>query len=55
MAKYMTAKQAADRYGVNYRTLLNWIRSGHIKAVRFGKAYLVTEEEASKAERRAKA
>ena len=54
MAKFMTAKEAAERYGVHYRTLLRWVKTGEIKAVRFGKAILITESEAKKAENKAK-
>lgn len=51
--RYMTAKQVAERYGVHYRTLLRWVKEGDIKAIRFGKSYLITETEARKAEKKA--
>lgn len=54
MQRYYTAKQVAERYGVHYRTLLRWVKAGEINAIRFGKAILITETEAKKAEKKAK-
>jgi hypothetical protein len=34
--RYVPLKQAAADNGIAYRTLLLWIRQGHIQAYRFG-------------------
>ena len=34
--EFLTAKQAAKEIGVAYRTVLGWIRSGHLRGERVG-------------------
>lgn len=42
----LSTGEAAKRLGVTRGTILNWIKSGHITAVRVGpKVYRIEEEE----------
>lgn len=42
----LSTGQAAKRLGVTRGTVLNWIKQGHIQAVRVGpKVYKIEEEE----------
>lgn len=40
---YITPREAAERYGFHYGTVLGWIRSGELEAYRFKKQYRIPE------------
>jgi len=40
---YISPREAAERYGFHYGTVLSWIRSGELEAYRFKKQYRIPE------------
>ena len=40
-----TVKEVAKIFNVSRQTIIRWIRSGHLKAVRVVREYRITEEE----------
>jgi excisionase family DNA binding protein len=49
--KYYTAKEAAERLGVNYHTLLSRARRGAIRSYRFGWSVMFGKDEIDAATR----
>lgn len=45
IARRYTCKEVAQCYGVTYRTVHEWIKSGRLNAVRVGKRYYVTADD----------
>lgn len=43
MERVFSVKDVAERYGVHFRTVHNWIKSGQLKAFKSGRKYQVTE------------
>ena len=43
MERIFSVKDVADRYGVHFRTVHNWIISGQLRAFKAGRKYQVTE------------
>ena len=41
----LTTQDVADRYNVCRKTVMNWVRKGHIKALKFGTTYRFAESE----------
>jgi excisionase family DNA binding protein len=41
----MTTKRAAKKNGVSRQTIIQWIKEGKIKAVKFGKRYVISHDE----------
>lgn len=42
--EYLTAEQAADRLNINEQTVRRYIRSGHLKAAKVGRKYIITSD-----------
>lgn len=40
---YISPREAAERYGFHYGTVLGWIRSGELEAYRFKRQYRIPE------------
>lgn len=45
MEKFYTCKEIAERYRVQRETVWEWIRTGKLKAVRYGKRYLISQQD----------
>jgi excisionase family DNA binding protein len=43
LPQYLTANEVAERLKVHPKTVLGWIRSGELKAVRVGKSWRLLE------------
>ena len=43
MERVFSVKDVADRYGVHFRTVHNWIKTGQLRAFKAGQKYQVTE------------
>ena len=41
-------KEVADKLGMHYNTIYNYVRAGELKAVKFKKVYRIEEEELEK-------
>lgn len=41
MREYMTPYEAAEIFGVTFRTIYNWVRSGKLRAVKIGKQWRI--------------
>lgn len=46
--KMYTLQEVADMVRVSRQSIYNWIRSGRLKATKYGKEYRITEEELKK-------
>ena len=46
-----TAKEVAEEFKMAYRTVLNMIRDGRIKAVRVGRGFRIVDEEVERMKR----
>lgn len=44
----LSLKEVADRLGMHYNTIYNYVRSGELKAIKFKKVYRVEEQELEK-------
>ena len=42
--EYLTAEQAAERLNINEQTVRRYIRSGHLKAAKVGRKYIITSD-----------
>lgn len=49
--KYYTVKQVADIFGFTRQTVLYWIKSGKIKAIKPNKDFRISEEEIERLKR----
>ena len=43
MERIFSVKDVAERYGVHFRTVHNWIKSRKLRAFKAGRKYQVTE------------
>lgn len=41
MREYLTAYEAAEIFGVTFRTVYAWVRSGKLRAVKIGKSWYI--------------
>lgn len=55
IARRYTCKEVAQCYGVTYRTVHEWIKSGQLHAVHIGRRYYVTADDLLAMERAARA
>ena len=46
--EFLTVEQVAELLQVNWQTVLNYIKSGKLKALRLGKGYRISKEEFNK-------
>lgn len=44
----LSLKEVAERLGMHYNTIYNYVRSGELKAIKFKKVYRVEEQELEK-------
>ena len=44
----LSLKEVAEKLGMHYNTIYNYVRSGELKAVKFKKVYRIEEEELEK-------
>ena len=47
MQGHYTAYEAAELFGVTFRTVYNWTRSGKLRAVKIGKKWYIPKEAVS--------
>ena len=45
---FLTVEQVADTLQVHWQTVLNYIKSGRLEALRLGKGYRISEESLEK-------
>lgn len=43
--KLYTCEEVAERYSVQTRTVWDWVRTGKLSAVRYGRIYRIREED----------
>ena len=53
MERIFSVKDVAERYGVHFRTVHNWIKSGQLRAFKAGRKYQITESAIVEFEQRA--
>ena len=53
MERVFSVKDVADRYGVHFRTVHNWIKSGQLRAFKAGRKYQIAESAIVEFERQA--
>jgi len=41
----LSLKEVAERLGMHYNTIYNYVKSGELKAIKFKKVYRIEEEE----------
>lgn len=46
--EFLTVEQVAELLQVHWQTVLNYIKSGKLKALRLGKGYRISKEEFNK-------
>lgn len=44
MQRHYTAYEAAEIFGVSFRTVYNWARKGKLRAVKIGKSWYIPKE-----------
>ena len=47
MREYYTPYEAAEIFGVTFRTIYNWTRKGRLRAVKIGKSWYIPKEAVS--------
>jgi excisionase family DNA binding protein len=52
--KYLTCKDFAKRHGVTIRTVQAWINRGKLKAEKFGRDWMIPEQDKPKDRRKKK-
>ena len=45
MERYYTPKEVSETLKLNIRTIYKWIREGHLKAVKLGDVWRISESE----------
>lgn len=44
MREHMTAYEAAEIFGVSFRTIYAWVRGGKLRAVKIGKSWYIPKD-----------
>lgn len=42
--RLLTTKQVAERFGCSTKTVRSWCRAGHLKSIKIGNEYRISEE-----------